>query len=59
MAFSQETSLGFEDLRVSGLLVHTLNSLGFYFPSPVQARCIPIGLSGNDVIAQVNACLDA
>lgn len=57
MAFVQETALGFEDLRVSGLLVHTLHSLGYLHPSPVQARCIPIGLSGNNVIAQVSRCL--
>ncbi len=47
-------TMSFEDLRISPHLCNTLRSFGYVSPSPVQAQCIPIGLSGNSVIAQVH-----
>lgn len=45
----------FEDMLLPPCLVEGLHSAGFYVPSPVQARGIPVGRLGVDVIAQAKS----
>lgn len=42
--------MSFQDLGLLDAVVHGVQSLGFSEPTPVQARCIPLILSGRDVI---------
>lgn len=43
---------GFADLKINESLVGILAKLGIKKPTPVQVRCIPLLLDGNDVLAQ-------
>ena len=42
--------MSFQDLGLLDAVVHGVQSLGFSEPTPVQARCIPLILSGRDVV---------
>jgi len=44
--------LSFQDLGLSPELTRTLDELGYETPTPIQARTIPLLLSGKDVIGQ-------
>lgn len=43
---------GFEALSLSTDLVQVVKELGFDSPTPIQAKCIPLLLGGNDLIGQ-------
>ena len=40
----------FEELRLRPELLDSIHELGFESPSPVQAKTIPIALSGRDIV---------
>lgn len=42
----------FSSLPLSPLLRDTLGALGYAEPTPIQARCIPVLVEGNDLIGQ-------
>ncbi|GLT19259.1 hypothetical protein GCM10007938_30410 [Vibrio zhanjiangensis] len=41
----------FQQLGLSPILTHTLDTLGFNFPTPIQEQAIPIIMQGKDVLA--------
>ncbi len=46
------TQSRFEDLGISEDVLRAVRSLGWTEPTPVQAAAIPVGLEGNDLLAQ-------
>ena len=42
--------MSFDNLGLSPLIKHNLHGLGYRAPTPVQAKAIPLGLEGRDVI---------
>ena len=48
-------ALSFEELRLSAPILRGLADAGFHHPSPIQARGIPLGRFGVDVIAQAKS----
>ena len=49
---SDEPSVTFEDLGLTGALLTSLKEVGYEVPSPIQVATIPDLLAGRDVIAQ-------
>ncbi len=49
---SDEPSVTFEDLGLTGALLTSLREVGYEAPSPIQVATIPDLLAGRDVIAQ-------
>ncbi len=49
---SDEPSVSFEDLGLTGALLTSLKEVGYEAPSPIQVATIPDLLAGRDVIAQ-------
>ncbi|MCL5040607.1 MAG: DEAD/DEAH box helicase, partial [Firmicutes bacterium] len=47
-----EEQVKFESLGISSKVLKALEDMGFEEPSPIQARAIPLCLSGHDVIGQ-------
>ena len=45
-----ETDISFAELGLSAPILAALNDLGYEKPSPIQKQCIPLLLSGNDVL---------
>lgn len=50
-----DENLTFEDMLLPSSLLSGLHSAGYYVPSPVQARGIPVGRLGVDLIAQAKS----
>lgn len=48
-------SLEFAELGLSAAVLRGVNDVGFRWPSPIQARAIPVGRFGADVIAQAKS----
>lgn len=46
----QDLQLTFHDLNIPTNVVHILDRLGFKHPSFIQAKTIPIGLEGKDIV---------
>src|ERR1700731_640885 len=42
--------MSFQEMGLMDAVVHGVQSLGFVEPTPVQERCIPLILQGQDVI---------
>ncbi len=49
---NEMTQSRFEDLGISEDVLRAVRSLGWTEPTPVQAAAIPVGLGGNDLLAQ-------
>lgn len=49
---NEMTQSRFEDLGISEDVLRAVRSLGWTEPTPVQAAAIPVGLEGNDLLAQ-------
>ncbi len=47
-----KVKLGFGDFGLSGELLKAISSMGFEEPTPIQAKTIPVLLTGRDVIGQ-------
>lgn len=47
---SQQESILFSDLGLSKSILESIQQIGFTHPSPIQAKSIPIALSGKDLI---------
>lgn len=47
---SQQESILFSDLGLSTPILESIEQIGFTHPSPIQAKSIPISLSGQDLI---------
>lgn len=52
MEETQETLVRFDNLGLSNQVLKAVEDMGFEEPSPIQARTIPLLLSGQDVIGQ-------
>jgi superfamily II DNA/RNA helicase len=52
---SDEPSCSFEDLQLNPQLLEGLKSAGFFKPSPVQLKAIPLGKIGLDLIIQAKS----
>ncbi|KAL3905019.1 MAG: hypothetical protein SGPRY_011067, partial [Prymnesium sp.] len=50
-----EEATDFSELRLSDPLLRALSEAGFEQPSPIQAKAIPLGLFGLDLIAQAKS----
>ncbi|RHY22640.1 hypothetical protein DYB36_011900 [Aphanomyces astaci] len=48
-------ALKFTDLPLTASVQASLQACGFYVPSPIQAKALPIALFGNDLIAQAKS----
>ena len=46
----EETQIRFEDLGLVKELLHALHDAGYKHPTPIQARTIPPGLEGRDIL---------
>jgi ATP-dependent RNA helicase DDX27 len=44
-----ESSLSFEDLKLSRPLLRAIERLGWQHPTPIQAKAIPVALKGHDI----------
>jgi len=45
-----EPEMSFADLNLNGWIVHGVQSMGYADPTPIQAKAIPAGLAGKDLI---------
>lgn len=52
MSSTEETIVRFADLGLSEQVVRALETVGYETPTPIQARMIPVILSGKDVLGQ-------
>lgn len=50
-----DSTVSFEDLQLDKEILKGLNSAGFYRPSPVQLKAIPLGKLGLDLIVQAKS----
>jgi len=49
---TNDQSLSFEELGLPPVLLKSLSDIGYETPSPIQARCTPLLLEGNDILGQ-------
>ena len=47
-----ETIVTFADLGLADPLLRALSDIGYETPSPIQAKCIPLLMAGNDILGE-------
>ena len=45
-------TIKFEDLGIDNKILKSLQQMGFEEPTPIQEKCVPVVLAGNDIIGQ-------
>ena len=50
-----QSPASFEELGLDSKLVKAYNDLNYFIPTPIQAKSIPLGLQGKDLISQSKA----
>ncbi|HTJ95961.1 MAG TPA: DEAD/DEAH box helicase, partial [Rhodocyclaceae bacterium] len=49
---THQTTVTFADLGLADALLRALSDLGYESPSPIQAKCIPLLMDGNDILGE-------
>lgn len=52
MSDAPQPTMTFADLGLSDALLRALSDIGYETPSPIQAKCIPLLMQGNDILGE-------